>query len=110
MARTLSARKSAAQKPAAPRSAKHTARMGFRLTGHAKVLIERAAQIEGRSVTDFCLAAVSEAARKSIEREQILTLSERDQKAFFRALMHPPKLSPRLKRAFKRERELIASE
>jgi uncharacterized protein (DUF1778 family) len=82
--------------------------LGFRLTGQVKSLIERAAEIEGRSVTDFCLAAVSEAARKSIERDRILVLSERDQKAFFRALAQPRKATPALKRAFKRERESIA--
>ncbi len=104
------ARTSSNRKPGPTRAAKHTAHMGFRMTRNTKSLIERAAQIEGRSVTDFCLAAVSEAARKSIEREEILTLSERDRKVFFHALLHPAKLSPRLKRAFKRERELLAQE
>lgn len=106
MPRASSSRKSVAHRP----SAKHTARLGFRLTGSVKALIERAAEIEGRSVTDFCLAAAHEAARRSIEREKVLVLSERDQKAFFDALVNPPRPSPALKRAFKRERELIAQE
>jgi len=42
-------------------------RLEARVTPAQKGLIERAAQIQGRSVTDFVVSALQEAARKAIE-------------------------------------------
>jgi uncharacterized protein (DUF1778 family) len=82
-------------------------RLGFRLDQRTKGLIERAANLEHRKLTDFCLAALADAARRTIERHETLTLSERDRAVFFDALIHPPKPSPRLERAFAAERRRV---
>ena len=84
------------------------ARLGFRVDGRTKDIIARAARIERRNLTDFCLTALTEAAEKAIARERTLVLSARDREAFFDALVRPPKPSARLKRAFRDEREHIA--
>jgi tRNA(fMet)-specific endonuclease VapC len=76
------------------------ARLGFRVDGETKALIERAAELERRKVTDFCTAALTEAARRTIAEHETLVLSERDRAAFFEALLHPPAPSERLRRAF----------
>lgn len=84
------------------------ARLSFRVDDRTKAMVERAAEIERRSLTDFCLAALTEAARKAIDLHQTLVLSERDRRVFFDALVNPPKPNARLKRAFKAARERVA--
>lgn len=75
-------------------------RLGFRVDEQTKALIERAAQLERRKVTDFCTAALTEAARRTIAEHETLTLSEQDRIAFFDALVDPPAPNERLRRAF----------
>lgn len=72
-----------------------------------KRLVERAAHLERRSLTDFCVSALSQAAACTIERHEALVLPEADRKAFFDVLMHPPRPSARLRRAFRVERTRI---
>lgn len=63
-------------------------------------MVARAARLERRSLTDFCLVALAEAARHAIERHDTLALSERDRTAFFDVLVNPPEPPERLRRAF----------
>lgn len=64
-------------------------RLEARLTVAQKALIEHAAALQGRSVTDFVLSSVQEAAAKAIDEHQRLTLSVRDGRAFVQALVSP---------------------
>jgi uncharacterized protein (DUF1778 family) len=73
-----------------------------------KRIVERAAKLEQRSLTDFCLTALTEAAQRTIARHETLVLSERDRQAFFDALINPPAPNKRLRRAFNSERERVA--
>jgi uncharacterized protein (DUF1778 family) len=82
-------------------------RLGFRLDEQTKGLIERAAQLERRKVSDYCLTAIAEAARRTIAEHEMLTLSERDRAAFFDALIQPPAPSERLARALKDHRRRV---
>lgn len=75
-------------------------RLGFRLDEQTKRLIERAAQLDRRKVSDYCLTAIADAARRTIATHETLSLSERDRAAFFDALIDPPAPSERLARAF----------
>jgi uncharacterized protein (DUF1778 family) len=43
-----------------------TGRLAFRVDDQTKSLIEQAANLEHRSLTDYCQAVVSEAARRTI--------------------------------------------
>jgi uncharacterized protein (DUF1778 family) len=83
-------------------------RLGFRVDQETKTLIERAAQLEHRKLTDFCMTALTEAARRTIAEHETLVLSERDRAVFFDALINPPAPSERLKRAFAAHRRWIA--
>ena len=83
------------------------ARLGFRVDSKTKTLVERAARLESRNVTDFCLTALAEAARKTVERHESLALSDADRAAFFDALIHPPKPNARLRRALREEQARI---
>jgi uncharacterized protein (DUF1778 family) len=82
-------------------------RLGFRLDRQTKVLIERAAQLEGRKITEFCVTALAETARRTIEQHETLVLSDRDRKVFFDALMTPPPVNERLERAFAAARRRV---
>lgn len=83
-------------------------RLGFRVDEQTKELIERAAQLERRKLTNYCISALTEAARRTIAEHETLTLSERDRKAFFDALINPPEPSERLKRAVAEHKRRIA--
>jgi uncharacterized protein (DUF1778 family) len=84
------------------------ARLGFRVDAKTKTLVERAARVERRNLTDFCLTALTEAARKALERHESLSLSAADRAAFFDALVRPAKPHARLRRALREERARIA--
>lgn len=58
-------------------------RLGFRVDEETKSMIERAAHLERRKLTEFCMAALTEAARRTIAEHETLTLSPRDREAFF---------------------------
>jgi uncharacterized protein (DUF1778 family) len=83
-------------------------RLGFRVDAETKRLVERAAALERRSLTDFCLTALAEATRETITRHESLSLTERDRAAFFDALIHAPKPNARLRRAFMSAEERVA--
>jgi uncharacterized protein (DUF1778 family) len=84
-------------------------RLGFRVDAETKRQVERAAALERRSLTEFCLAALTEASRAAITRHESLALSDRDRAAFFDALVHPPKPNARLRRAFRSARERVVA-
>jgi len=84
-------------------------RLGFRVDVQTKKLVERAAALERRSLTDFCLTALTQATQATITRHETIVLSERDREVFFDALVHPPKPNARLKRAFQSAKKRIAS-
>src|ERR1700722_4787502 len=75
-------------------------RLGFRVDAATKKLVARAAALERRSLTDFCLRALTEATQATITRHETIVLSERDREVFFDALVPSPSPNARLKRAF----------
>jgi uncharacterized protein (DUF1778 family) len=84
-----------------------TARLEARLPVDVHALLKRAAEIEGRTLTDFVVAAASAAARKTIEDAELLRLSAEDQHRFAEALIEPPPLAPAMKRAIKHQARLF---
>lgn len=80
-------------------------RLEARVTSDQKKLIERAAALEGRSVTDFVLTSVQDAARRAIEEHGRLSLSVRDSEAFVDALLNPKPVNDRLRETVRRYRE-----
>lgn len=87
----------------------HKERLGFRLDAQTKDLIERAAHLESRKLTDFCVTALTEAARRTIAEHEVITLSDLDRKAFFDTLINPPQTSERLVRALAEHKRRIIS-
>jgi uncharacterized protein (DUF1778 family) len=87
-----------------------TARLEARISTDLQTMLKRAAELQGRTVTDFVVSTVQEAARKTIQQAEVLSLSVADQECFAKALLSPPKPNAALKRAFKRHTKLIAAE
>lgn len=83
-------------------------RLGFRIDEDTKDLIERAAQLTRRKVSDFCVTALADTARRTIAEHEALVLSEADRAAFFEALIHPPKPNERLTRAIAEHKRRVA--
>jgi uncharacterized protein (DUF1778 family) len=92
----------------APRTPRRRERLEARVSPEQKSLLERAAALEGRSLTDFVVASAHAAAMETIQRHEMIALSARDILAFTQALMHPPAPNERLRAAARRHRELIA--
>lgn len=92
-----------AKTPAASRV--RAERLETRVTAEQKRLIEHAAALQGRSVTDFVLTSLQDAARRAIEEHQHLTLSLRDSQAFVQALVEPERVNDRLRDTVRRYRE-----
>ncbi len=87
-----------------------TARLEARISTDLHSMLKRAAEIQGRTMTDFVVSAVQDAAQRAIEQAEVVRLSLTDQECFARALLSPPKPSPALKRAFARRNKLLRTE
>ena len=72
-------------------------------------MLKRAAEMQGRTMTDFVVAAVQDAAQRAIEQAEVMRLSLADQACFAQALLSPPQPSPALQRAFARRSQLLRS-
>lgn len=91
-------------------SAPATARLEARISADLHAMLKRAAEIQGRTLTDFVISAAQDAARRAIEQSEVIRLSLADQECFAQALLAPPKPAPALKRAFARHRKLVRAE
>lgn len=78
------------------------ARLEARLPASVYALLKRAAELKGRSITDFVVNAAHDAAQRAIEDDAILRLSAEDQVRFAEALINPPAPNAVLKRAMRR--------
>ena len=90
-----------------PRQQTRSTRLEARISPDALSVVKRAAEIQGRSVSDFVVAAAQEAAQKTIEETQIIRLSVDDQRALAESLLNPPKPVGALRRARAAHKRLI---
>jgi uncharacterized protein (DUF1778 family) len=84
-----------------------TARLEARLPHDVMARLRRAAEIQGRTLTDFVVAAADEAACRAIQDTEIIRLSIEGQRQIAAAILNPPAPTAALKRAAKRYRELF---
>ena len=93
-----------------PQESNRSARLEARIAPDALAVVKRAAELQGRSVSDFVVAAAQEAAHRAIEETQIIRLSVEDQRRFAEALINPPEPNEALRRAFEHHRRLVGPE
>jgi uncharacterized protein (DUF1778 family) len=84
-----------------------TARIEARISPEALAFVKRAAELQGRSVSDFVVVAAEEAAKRAIEDAHIVRLSVEDQRRFAELLLDPPALTQAMRRAREAHAELI---
>jgi uncharacterized protein (DUF1778 family) len=82
-------------------------RLEARVSPDTLAVVKRAAEIQGRSLSDFVVAAAQEAAQRTIEETQIIRLSIEDQKAVAESILNPPEPAKALRRAQKSHRRLV---
>ena len=86
---------------------KKTARLEARLPVAIHALLKEAAELQGRSLTDFVVASAREAAEKAIACHNEIDLSLSEQKRFAEALLNPPAVVPALRKAMKHRKRLL---
>ncbi len=83
-------------------------RLEARISAEVKELVQRAAELEGRSLTDFVSAAILAEACRVIERHQSLRLGFAGSEAFVDALLNPPQPNAALRAAALRHKKALA--
>ena len=77
------------------------ARIEARVSPKQKRLFERAAEIEGLTLTDFAISSMQRAAASIVEEYTRIELSQRDQRMFVEAVMNPPEPNEALRKSAK---------
>lgn len=80
-------------------------RLEARISKEQKELFQRAADIQGRTLTDFVISSVLKAATEVIQENEMMILSRQDQEVFVAALLNPPAPSTKLKTAAQRYKQ-----
>ncbi|MBL0352133.1 MAG: DUF1778 domain-containing protein [Candidatus Dechloromonas phosphoritropha] len=76
-----------------------TARLEARLSAEQKALLQQAAELSGRTLSEFVVASAQEVATRVIQEHETIRLSRADQIAFVTALLDPPAPNERLRHA-----------
>lgn len=77
-------------------------RLEARVSTAQKKLINRAAMLQGRTLSDFVISTLDKEARKIVHDFEALEFSLKEKEAFAAALDSPPAASEKLVRAFER--------
>jgi len=85
-----------------------TYRFDARINEEQKFLIQRAADLEGRTMTDFVLHSAETAAERTIEKRAMLILTARETETFANAILNPPDPGAVLRQAAREYRENLA--
>jgi uncharacterized protein (DUF1778 family) len=82
-------------------------RLEARLSRDHKALFRRAAELQGRTLTDFVITSAYEAAVRVIGDAQAIQLGAEDSRAFAEALLNPREPTVQLKAAARRYLDLV---
>jgi uncharacterized protein (DUF1778 family) len=94
----------------APQSSKlRDQRLEARVSREQKRLFQQAAELQGRTLTDFVIASVHEAAVRAIETMQTIRLTAAESRAFAEAVLNPREPTDRLKAAARRYIDTVRS-
>ncbi|TAN64342.1 DUF1778 domain-containing protein [bacterium] len=77
-------------------------RLEARINSEQKALFEKAATLQGCSLSNFVIASAREAAIKAIREHEVIRLVGPDREAFIAALINPPKPTRKMQEAAKR--------
>ena len=80
-------------------------RLEARIAAEQKELLQRAAALEGQTLTEFVVSSAVQRAAQTIRDHEVISLSLRDGRAFVEALMRPSSPNEHLRRAVARYRQ-----
>jgi uncharacterized protein (DUF1778 family) len=86
-----------------------TMRIEARVTPEQKARIQRAADLAGRSISEFVVASLQAEADRTIRDHEVIVLSPSDSDLFFEALNNPPEPNEALRNAFERHRDFFGA-
>lgn len=84
-------------------------RLNLRLERRAKTLLERAASLEGKTVSKFVLHSALEQAKKTVHEHESLSLNAENSKTFFNALAAPINFNNKLTDAIEEHSQRVIS-
>jgi uncharacterized protein (DUF1778 family) len=90
-----------------PQEPARTARLEARIAPEILSLVRRAAELQGRSVSEFVVAAAQDAAQRAVTDLDLLRLSREAQEHFADQLLNPPAPNAALAKALARHRQLV---
>jgi uncharacterized protein (DUF1778 family) len=82
-------------------------RFEARISSEQKALFKRAAELQGRTLTDFVIASAHDAAVRTAEEMEIIRLSAADSRALAEAMLNPHRPPPELRAAAQRYRKIV---
>ena len=82
-------------------------RLEARLSFAQKELIQHAADLMGRSLSDFVISSTQEAARQVIREHKIIALTTKESKNLVHVLVNPPDPNTALEKAQKQHKKLL---
>lgn len=90
-----------------PKGTERTERLEARMTKEQKELVQHVASIQGRTLTDFVVHSVTDAATQIVQEQEAIILSERDRKVFLEAFLNPPQPNDLVKAAVQRYKQFM---
>jgi uncharacterized protein (DUF1778 family) len=81
-----------------PAAASHSKPVNIRIRDDIRALIDRAAEIQGKSRSEFMVDAARRAAEDTVLDQSVFRLSEADHAAFAKILDNPPPAGAKLKK------------
>lgn len=85
-------------------------RLEARVSPELKSRLQKAAELQGTSLSEFLSRSAEEAANDVIYEYQILKLSTEDSRAFVNALFNPPRPNRKLRSAFLDYKKEVSSQ
>lgn len=92
-----------------PRAAKKSSRVEARVTEEQKLILQRAADLRGLSLSDFLITSAQSAAEAVIREHNIIVLTVRDSIAFAEAILNPGEPNEALRAANERYKRDVIS-
>lgn len=89
---------------------KSMARLEVCITLETKALLQKAADLEGRTLTDFVVASARVEACRVIQQHQMLKLSIEDSEAFVETLLNPPRPNEALKSSARKYKQVLSTQ
>lgn len=81
-------------------TSRRTERLGARVPADVKAVLQRAADLTGRSLTDFIIASAQAAAEETIRQHAVVQLTSADSRRLAEALLNPAAPNAELRAAF----------